>query len=58
MSSLIPLAENWFAARQWKPFPFQREAWQAYLEGKSGVVNAPTGSGKIAHAHPAGVYPK
>ena len=28
------------------PFPFQREAWQAYLSGEHGLVNAPTGSGK------------
>lgn len=46
MSALILKGEDWFAARQWKPFPFQHEAWQAYLEGKSGLVNAPTGSGK------------
>lgn len=46
MSNLIFIGEDWFAAQQWKPFPFQREAWQAYLEGKSGLVNAPTGSGK------------
>jgi ATP-dependent Lhr-like helicase len=46
MSDLIFIGEGWFTARQWKPFPFQREAWQAYLEGKSGLVNAPTGSGK------------
>jgi ATP-dependent Lhr-like helicase len=46
MSDLIFIGEGWFKARQWKPFPFQREAWQAYLEGKCGLVNAPTGSGK------------
>lgn len=46
MSALILKGEDWFATRQWKPFPFQHEAWQAYLEGKSGLVNAPTGSGK------------
>lgn len=30
----------------WKPFAFQLEAWRTYLEGFSGLVNAPTGSGK------------
>lgn len=30
----------------WNPFPFQEEAWYAYLEGYSGLINAPTGSGK------------
>lgn len=39
-------AENWFDSKGWKSFPFQREAWVAYLDGKSGLLNAPTGSGK------------
>lgn len=30
----------------WQPFPFQVETWEACLEGYSGLVNAPTGSGK------------
>lgn len=30
----------------WKSFPFQQEAWKAYAQGKCGLVNAPTGSGK------------
>jgi len=38
--------EKWFAERGWTPFPFQLEAWRSYLLGYSGVVNAPTGSGK------------
>lgn len=42
----VDRAERWFAERGWTPFPFQREAWSAYLEGESGLVNAPTGSGK------------
>ncbi|MCI0751682.1 MAG: ligase-associated DNA damage response DEXH box helicase [Flammeovirgaceae bacterium] len=37
---------DWFAANQWKPFEFQRQAWRAYLDGDHGLVNAPTGSGK------------
>lgn len=45
-SSIVKIGKDWFANRGWKPFPFQLEAWQAYLEGKSGLVNAPTGSGK------------
>ncbi|MDW7693319.1 ligase-associated DNA damage response DEXH box helicase [Flammeovirgaceae bacterium SG7u.111] len=38
--------ETWFAQKDWKPFPFQLEAWQAYLRGENGILNAPTGSGK------------
>jgi len=30
----------------WTPFAFQVEAWAAYRSGYSGLVNAPTGSGK------------
>jgi hypothetical protein len=26
--------------------PFQRQAWQAYLAGESGLIQVPTGSGK------------
>ncbi len=37
---------EWFASRGWKPFPFQRETWEAALAGESGLVHAPTGLGK------------
>lgn len=36
----------WFKRKGWTPFPFQLEAWQSYGRGDSGLVNAPTGSGK------------
>ncbi|MEP5613348.1 MAG: ligase-associated DNA damage response DEXH box helicase [Cyclobacteriaceae bacterium] len=42
----IQVAEKWFEEKKWKPFPFQKNTWEAYLEGKSGLLNAPTGSGK------------
>ena len=37
---------DWFASRGWTPFPFQREVWEAYLAGESGLVHAATGTGK------------
>ncbi len=37
---------KWFKRQAWKPFPFQLEAWDGYLSGHSGLVNAPTGAGK------------
>jgi ATP-dependent Lhr-like helicase len=43
---LFHIAENWFQKQDWKPFPFQKESWNAFLEGKHGLLNAPTGSGK------------
>jgi ATP-dependent Lhr-like helicase len=35
-----------FQSRGWKPFSFQKKTWRAYLDGKSGLVHAPTGTGK------------
>jgi ATP-dependent Lhr-like helicase len=40
------IIENWFSARGWSPFPWQREVWKMFLENRSGLLNAPTGSGK------------
>ncbi|WP_224994574.1 ligase-associated DNA damage response DEXH box helicase [Cesiribacter sp. SM1] len=48
-SSTVPdlrVAQSWFKSRGWQPFPFQEEVWTAYLQGQSGLLNAPTGSGK------------
>ncbi len=36
----------WFKNQKWKPHQFQQDTWKAMLEGYSGLVNAPTGSGK------------
>jgi ATP-dependent Lhr-like helicase len=38
--------EKWFAARSWRPFEFQREAWAARMRGESGLIHVPTGAGK------------
>ena len=40
------IAESWFKSQDWEPLPFQRETWNAFLGGKNGLLNAPTGSGK------------
>ncbi len=45
-SELIQIAEDWFQSQNWKPFPFQKQTWNAFLQGKNGLLNAPTGSGK------------
>ncbi|HVI43290.1 MAG TPA: DEAD/DEAH box helicase, partial [Chitinophaga sp.] len=37
---------DWLADKELQPFRFQEDTWNAYLEGKSGLVNAPTGFGK------------
>jgi ATP-dependent helicase Lhr and Lhr-like helicase len=36
----------WFNSTNRKPFPFQEEVCEKYLNGYSGLLNAPTGSGK------------
>ncbi|MFZ0408940.1 MAG: DEAD/DEAH box helicase [Cyanobium sp.] len=43
-----PLApiEAWFERQGWRPMPFQRHCWQAYLQGDSGLIQVPTGAGK------------
>ena len=43
---LFHIADDWFKRQAWKPFPFQKETWTAFLQGKNGLLNAPTGSGK------------
>ena len=38
--------QQWYRQKSWRQFPFQKEMEAAYLEGYSGLLNAPTGSGK------------
>ena len=45
-TQLFEVAENWFHKQGWKAFPFQTQTWTAFLQGKNGLLNAPTGSGK------------
>ena len=42
---LVPI-QSWFERRGWIPLPFQQRSWAAYLEGRSGLIQVPTGSGK------------
>ncbi|MEB3253666.1 MAG: ligase-associated DNA damage response DEXH box helicase [Synechococcus sp.] len=37
---------TWFDRQGWTPLPFQTETWNAYLSGRSGLIQVPTGSGK------------
>jgi ATP-dependent Lhr-like helicase len=46
----LAAVEAWFAAQGWTPAPFQREAWQAFRAGRSGLIHASTGSGKTLAA--------
>jgi ATP-dependent Lhr-like helicase len=37
---------DWLRSKALHPFAFQEETWQHIIQGKSGLVNAPTGCGK------------
>jgi len=41
---------RWFESRGWTPFAFQRDVWDAYRAGESGLVHAATGTGKTLAA--------
>jgi ATP-dependent Lhr-like helicase len=38
--------QQWYKQKNWQQFPFQKEMEATYLAGYSGLLNAPTGSGK------------
>ncbi len=40
------VVEKWLEAKGYHPFAFQEETWEHILQGHSGLVNAPTGTGK------------
>jgi ATP-dependent Lhr-like helicase len=42
--------EQWFESNGWRAFDFQREVWNAYLSGESGLIHSATGSGKTLAA--------
>ncbi|QYF92181.1 ligase-associated DNA damage response DEXH box helicase [Massilia sp. PAMC28688] len=45
-SEMAKSVDDWFAARGWKVFPFQRAVWKAAVKGESGLLHANTGAGK------------
>ena len=38
--------EKFFYKNGWEPLPYQIESWKAYLNGKNGIIQVPTGCGK------------
>src|SRR5688572_18821623 len=40
------IVSDWLATKNNEPFRFQKETWQHIINGRSGLVNAPTGCGK------------
>lgn len=37
---------DWFREQGWTPFAYQKASWQAFCEGKHGMIRADTGMGK------------
>ena len=46
VASISPLAERTYRRLRLEALPHQLEVWRAIEEGASGVLHAPTGSGK------------
>jgi ATP-dependent Lhr-like helicase len=44
-----PIAD-FYRRRDWKPATFQRQTWEAFQRGESGLIHAPTGTGKTLAA--------
>ncbi len=44
--SAVERLHRWFERRGWRPFEFQREVWESYAAGESGLIHAATGTGK------------
>jgi ATP-dependent helicase Lhr and Lhr-like helicase len=40
------LVDQFFRKAGWKPFDFQKQVWNAYVDGASGLVHSATGTGK------------
>ncbi|MEM0953603.1 MAG: ligase-associated DNA damage response DEXH box helicase [Pseudomonadota bacterium] len=47
---LPAVVSDFYARRGWTPALFQRQTWAAYLAGESGLIHAPTGTGKTLAA--------
>ncbi len=41
---------TWYRQQGWEPFQFQEDVWRACVQGKSGLLHAPTGTGKTLAA--------
>jgi ATP-dependent Lhr-like helicase len=52
IQTILQPLEDWFTSQGWEPFPFQRTVWEAYLQGESGLVHSPTGTGKTYAVFP------
>ncbi len=47
---MVSRLAGWFEGRGWTAFDFQKEVWQAYLDGENGLIHSATGTGKTLAA--------
>ena len=50
LDAAVDRFRGWFASRGWATFDFQEEVWRAMQAGTSGLLHAPTGTGKTLAA--------
>ena len=50
LDAAVDRFRGWFAGRGWATFDFQEEVWRAMQAGTSGLLHAPTGTGKTLAA--------
>ena len=55
IDAVVEMFQRWFASRGWQPFGFQEEVWRAMQAGESGLLHAPTGTGKTLAAWMGGL---
>ena len=44
---LISKIKQFFITNGWEPLPYQIESWEAFLNGENGIIQVPTGCGKL-----------
>src|SRR5947209_2602530 len=49
------IVNKWLQSKGFTPFTYQQEAWDHICNGKSGLINAPTGTGKTFSVFLAGI---
>jgi len=50
IDALVASYRDWFASRGWAAFEFQEQVWRGMEAGTSGLLHAPTGTGKTLAA--------
>ncbi len=57
VKNFLTWSKQWMSKKGWQPQKFQLSTWKAVINKQSGLVNAPTGSGKTLSLLPAILWP-